>query len=229
MTFMEEMEAFKPNARILFQGDSVTDGNRGRNADPNHILGHGYVFLIGSKFGSGFPERSLTFINRGVIGNKVTDLQRRWAKDTINLKPDLVSILVGVNDTLSTLQGANGVSVEQYEAVYDQLLQDTIAALPGVKLVLCEPFVLPVGIVKDRWEDWHPDVQQRQAVVGKLAAKYCTPVVHFQKMFDDACQRAPANYWIWDGAHPTYSGHQLMANEWVRVVDQFWKDGNKLL
>jgi len=219
------MNVFKPGARILFQGDSITDGNRGRNADPNHILGHGYVFIIAAKFGSEFPERNLTFINRGISGNKITDLQSRWTNDTINLKPDVLSVLIGVNDAASAVQDTDGISVEQYEAEYDQLLQDTVAALPGVKIVLCEPFILPVGKVKDRWEEWQSDIRKRQAVVGKLATKYHAPVVHFQKVFNDACKRAPANYWIWDGVHPTYSGHQLMADEWVRVVDQFWKEG----
>jgi lysophospholipase L1-like esterase len=221
----EEMAVFRPGAKILFQGDSITDGNRGRTADPNHILGHGYVFIIAAKFGGEYPERNLTFINRGISGNKITDLQERWTNDTINLKPDVLSILIGVNDASSALQSTNGISVGQYEAKYDQLLQDTAAALPGVKIVLCEPFILPVGKVKDRWDEWQADIQKRQAVVEKLAAKYHLPVVHFQKVFDDACKRAPASYWIWDGVHPTYSGHQLMADEWVRVVEQFWKDG----
>src|SRR5436190_18411808 len=92
----EPMAAFTPGARILFQGDSITDGNRGRSADPNHILGHGYAFIIAAKYGAAYADRNLTFLNRGVSGNKVTDLAKRWQKDTLELKPDVLSILIGV-------------------------------------------------------------------------------------------------------------------------------------
>ena len=210
------MPAFQADNRILFQGDSITDGNRGRNADPNHILGHGYCFIVAAKFGSQYPERHLTFMNRGVSGNTVNDLKARWTKDTLELKPDILSILIGVNDL-----GRN-VSAAQYEEQYDQLLADTVKALPKVLLILGEPFGLP-GKSKEQWETRRAELIKRQEIVVKLAAKYHAPVAHFQKVFDDACQRAPADYWIWDGVHPTYSGHQLMADEWVRALDEFWR------
>lgn len=212
-----EMAVFKTDARILFQGDSITDGNRGRNTDPNHIMGHGYPFIIAAKYGSQYPERKLTFLNRGVSGNTVADLAKRWDKDTTALKPEVLSILVGINDM------NKGVSAEAYEEAYDKLLAETVAALPNVRLVLCEPFALPVGRFKEGWEQRKAELAKRQASVEKLAAKYKAAVVRFQKVFDDACKRGPADYWIWDGVHPTYSGHQLMADEWARVVDGLGK------
>ena len=138
----DPMPAFTPGARILFQGDSITDMNRGRTSDPNHILGHSYAFLIGAKFGSEFPERKLVFINRGVGGNKLADMAGRWQHDTLDMKPDILSILIGINDLNQK------VSAEDYEKQYDQLLTDTVKALPNVRLVLCEPFGLPVGHFK---------------------------------------------------------------------------------
>ncbi len=207
-----EMPIFHKDARVLFQGDSITDGNRGRNQDPNHILGHGYAFIIAAKFGSEYPERNLTFINRGVSGNTVADLAKRWDKDTLALKPDVLSILIGINDL------GRGISADKYEEAYDRLLDETVKALPAVRLVLCEPFGLPKANNRDNWDRQREELTKRQAIVEKLAAKYHAPVVHFQKIFDDACRKAPAEYWIWDGVHPTYSGHQLMADEWVRVV-----------
>jgi lysophospholipase L1-like esterase len=212
----DPMPVFTPGARILFQGDSITDGNRGRNADPNHILGHGYQFILSAKYGAELAERHLTFINRGVSGNKVSDLAKRWQTDTLDLKPDVLSILVGVNDLWQ------GVSVEAYEQQYDQLLAETVKALPNVKLVLCEPFGLPVGKPKEKWTTYRAELAARQAVVAKLAEKYHAPVIHFQKVFDEAVKRAPADYWMWDGVHPTYSGHQLLADEWERVVRTYW-------
>lgn len=214
----DPMPVFSDGARILFQGDSITDGNRGRNTDPNHILGHGYQFIIASRYGAELAERHLTFLNRGISGNRVTDLQRRWQKDTLDLKPDLLSILIGVNDL-----GA-GVSAEQYEQQYDQLLAETVTALPNLRWVLCEPFGLPVGGKKEGWGGYHTNLAERVRMVNKLGAKYHAPVVHFQKLFEEATNRAPADYWIWDGVHPTYSGHQLMAEEWIRTVRAWWPE-----
>jgi len=211
-----DMPMFSKDARILFQGDSITDGNRGRSADPNHILGHGYAFIIAARYGAALADRNLTFMNRGVSGNTVPDLKVRWQKDTLDLKPDVLSILIGVND-----QGRN-LPLEQFESEYDQLLADARGANPDIRLVLCEPFGLPVGKKKENWEAWNDGLHQRQAIVAKLAAKYHAALVRFQHVFDEAVQRAPAEYWIWDGVHPTYSGHQLMADEWVKTVQGFW-------
>ena len=208
----EAIAAFTPGARILFQGDSITDGNRGRNADPNHILGHGYVFIIAARQGAAFPERKLDFMNRGVSGNTVLDLEKRWQKDTLDLKPDILSILIGVNDD------GRGIPLDQYEQVYDGLINQARAANPKLKLVLCEPFVKPTGTASE-------SIRKRQEIVARLAHKHGAALVRFQPIFDEATKRAPADYWIWDRVHPTYRGHQLMADEWERVVREFWKQG----
>ena len=202
----DEMSAFKTGNRILFQGDSITDGGRWRTEDPNHILGQDYAYIIAAKYGAMYPERQLTFINRGVSGNTVSKLASRWQTDTIDLKPDILSILVGVNDS---------EPVSEYEKTYEKLLADTVAALPNVRLVLCDSFTWPSNV---------GEVQKaRTKVVERLAAKYHAPVVYFQKAFNEACKRAPEKYWIWDGVHPTYSGHQIIVDEWVRTVQSFYK------
>ena len=209
---------FRAGDRVLFQGDSITDMARGRTADPNHILGHGYVFLIAAKYGSSFPQNKVVFINRGISGNKLSDLSKRWKSDTVDQKPDVLSILIGVND----LNG--NVSAEQFEQQYNELLQQTAKDLPNVHLILCEPFGLPVGKKTENWDAYHAELLKRQAIVAKLAEKYHAPLAHFQKALDDACKRAPADFWIWDGIHPTYSGHQILADEWVRTVrEATWK------
>jgi lysophospholipase L1-like esterase len=208
-----DIPVFKENARILFQGDSITDGNRGRNEDPNHILGHGYCFIIAARFGAQYPERKLIFINRGVSGNKVTDLAARWQKDALELQPDVMSILIGINDS-------GKIPPDQYEKVYDKLLVDAKAANPNIRFVLCEPFYLPKDGHKEG-DEREMDIKQRQTIVAKLAGKHHAPLVKFQQVFDDACKRAPAQYWVWDAVHPTYSGHQLMADEWIKTVSQF--------
>ena len=210
------MGAFEKNARILFQGDSITDGNRGRGTDPNHILGHGYCFIVAAKYGAAFSDLNLDFMNRGVSGNTVMNLQERWQKDMLDLKPDVLSILIGVNDA------SHGTSLDQYESVYEKILADAEAANPKIRIVLCEPFTLPVGARKNNYEPWLAGIKKRQDIVAKLAEKHHAALVHFQRVFDEACKRAPAEHWIWDGVHPTYSGHQLMADEWERTVRAFW-------
>ena len=217
---------FPKGTRILFQGDSITDGGRGRSEDPNHIFGQDYAYLIAARCGGYVPEGGWTFFNRGVSGNTVTDLAARWQEDTLALKPDLLSILIGVNDAGSVVRGGNApVTADEYEKAYGQLLQQTQAALPAVQFVLCESFVLPVGPVKDNWGTWNAEVQKRRAAVERLAVRYHAPVVRFQQMFDAACRRAPADYWIWDGVHPRAAGHQLMADEWLRIVSKLYSHG----
>lgn len=209
---VEPIPAFAPGSRILFQGDSITDGNRGRSLDPNHILGHGYVFITAARHGAAFPAAQLDFYNRGVSGNTVRELQKRWPKDTLELKPDLLSVMIGVNDS------SKNVPLAEYEKTYDELLAAARAANPRLKLVLCAPFV------KHKDGPVPEDIVARQAIVAKLAAKYGAALVDFQKVFDAAVTaQTPADYWIWDRVHPTYRGHQLMADEWERVVRGFWK------
>ena len=210
----------KQDAVILFQGDSITDGNRGRTEDPNHIMGHGYAFSIASRVGADYPEKKYHFYNRGISGNKVNDLAGRWQTDTLDLKPDVLSILVGINETVSlVLQREPVISVEKYEEIYNELLEQTLAKFPQILFVLCEPFILKVGRIQERWDAYRSDVIQRQAVVRKLAGKYNTVFVGFQEVFNKACEKTPADYWIWDGVHPTVAGHELMAREWIKEVN----------
>ena len=130
---VEPIVAFAPGTRILFQGDSITDGNRGRSPDPNHILGHGYVFIIAARHGAAFPTARLDFVNRGVSGNTVRDLKARWTRDTLELKPDLLSVMVGVNDSSKKLP------LDEYEQTYDELLAAARAANPSVNSCSAPP------------------------------------------------------------------------------------------
>jgi len=208
---VDAIPAFSQDSRILFQGDSITDGNRGRSLDPNHILGHGYAFIIAARHGAAFPERKLDFFNRGVSGNTVLNLETRWAKDTLALKPDLLSVMIGVNDN------GKGVALEVYENTYDKILTEARAQNPKLKLVLMEPFVRHPG------KPVPESIVARQAIVAKLAQKHGAALVRLQKLFDDAAAKTADDYWVWDSVHPTYRGHQLMADEWERVVRETWK------
>lgn len=211
----------QPAMTFLFQGDSITDGNRGRNNDKNHIMGHGYAFSIASRISADYPEKRFEFFNRGISGNKINDLASRWQRDTLELKPDVLSILVGINDASSVVfQRQPVISVEKYAEIYENLLQQARSQNPNITFVLCEPFMLPVGKVKENWDAYHADLSQRQPVVKELSQKFDAVFVGFQQVFDEACKKAPADYWIWDGVHPTIAGHELMAREWLKKTEQ---------
>lgn len=200
---------------VLFQGDSITDGNRTRNTDWNHVMGHGYAYTIASKLWYEHPEKQFHFLNRGISGNRITHLAERWQTDTLDLKPSVLSILVGINDTEAFIKGNTECTPEQFESVYRNLLKLTREKLPETRFVLGEPFILPVGRVKERFDLYRNEVGKRQEIVKKLAAEFDAIHVPFQSEFDDALSKAPAEYWIWDGIHPMPAGHELMARLWL--------------
>jgi lysophospholipase L1-like esterase len=209
---------------ILFQGDSITDGGRQRaGLDYNHIMGQDYAYIIAAEIGAQHPELDLNFINRGISGNTVLDLAARWQEDTLSIKPNFLSILIGINDTIHS--GDRAESVEQYKDTYDKLLATTIASLPNTRIVLGEPFVLPVGKYKASYSTMLAEVKLRQQVVFELGAKYHLPVVRYQDALNLACKTTPADHWSWDGIHPTYAGHGLMVQEWLKTVAAWWPNG----
>jgi lysophospholipase L1-like esterase len=206
----------KPNSKLLFQGDSITDTGRNREiAQPNigSALGTGYCHLIAAHLLAGRPNDGLQLYNRGISGNRVVDLYARWRVDAINLQPDVISILIGVNDTWHGFMYDNGVEVERYAAVYRMLLEYTRQQLPQVQFVLCEPFVLPCGVVTPAWIS---EMDQRRAVVRELADTFDAIFVPFQSILRDALRQAPAEYWAADGVHPTPAGHRLLADCWLQ-------------
>lgn len=207
-----------PNSKLLFQGDSITDTGRNREqtqANVGSALGTGYCHLIAAHLLATHPNEGLQIWNRGISGNRVVDLYARWRVDAINLQPDLISILIGVNDTWHGFMANNGVEVERYATVYRMLLEYTRQQLPQVQLALCEPFVLPCGVVT---EGWITEMDQRRAVVRELAAAFDAVFVPFQSVLRDALRQAPADYWAADGVHPTPAGHRLLADCWLHHV-----------
>ncbi|MBN1806244.1 MAG: SGNH/GDSL hydrolase family protein [Sedimentisphaerales bacterium] len=209
----------KKNSRILFQGDSITDAGRDRKRENNpndkSALGSGYVYLIASQILANRPGDGLEIYNRGISGNKVFQLADRWDKDCLELKPDILSILIGVNDIWHALNGNYDGTVEKYERDYRALLKRTIKALPNLKLVICEPFVLRCGAVNDKW---FPEFDKYRAVARKMSKEFRTLFIPFQSMFDDAVKQAPPSHWAADGVHPSMAGAQLMAQEWLKLL-----------
>ena len=165
---------------ILFQGDSITDCGRSRDgANPNVRLGDGYVLMSAASLLAAKAEDGLKIFNRGISGNRIVDLYARWKCDGLNLQPDVISILIGVNDTWHEFGSRNGVEVPRFEQFYRMLLEWTLQARPGVKLVLCEPFVLLCGVVTP---DWVAEMDQRREVVRRLAKEFGTVFIPYQEI-----------------------------------------------
>ncbi len=203
---------------ILFQGDSITDCGRGRDInEPNVALGGGYPQMIAARLLSTRVEQNYQIYNRGISGNRVVDLYARWKIDALNLSPDVISILIGVNDTWHEFGSKNGVEPERYEKIYRELLSWTLDVLPKTKLILCEPFVLACGAVTP---DWLPEINERRRIVRELAAEFSAIFVPFQSVLDRAVQKAPPEYWLRDGVHPTYAGHALLTDAWLDAVPE---------
>ncbi|CAI6074101.1 SGNH/GDSL hydrolase family protein [Cohnella sp. JJ-181] len=203
---------------ILFMGDSITDGARGRTADPNHILGHGYVFQIAGRLGLELGADAPRVVNRGISGDRASDLYARWNEDAISVQPDILSILVGVNDAYHLIQGdARGAS-DRFRQAYTHLLEETRTVLPETRIVLCEPFILRTGALEEKWTAWEEKMTAYRHTVRELAASCSAIFVPLQHLFDEACERAPHAHWLWDGIHPTAAGHEMIARQWLQIV-----------
>jgi lysophospholipase L1-like esterase len=205
---------------ILFQGDSITDSERdkedtGFNTARN--LGSGYPMLAGAALLNKYETLNLKIYNRGISGNKVFQLAERWDRDCLELKPDVLSILIGVNDIWHKLNGNYNGTADIYRNDYIALLERTIKALPNVKLIICEPFaVRGVKAVDDKW---YPEFYDYQKAAREIAKQFRATLIPFQNVYDEAQKRAPGSYWTGDGVHPTLAGAQLMAKAWMKAIE----------
>lgn len=210
---------FKPNQTVLFQGDSITDAGRDRELKgPNDpaALGHGYVFHTAAEILRRFPEMNLQMFDRGIGGDKVYQLDDRWEADCLSLKPDVLSILVGVNDYCHPIFNGSGKTLAEYEQDYDELLERTHAALPDIKLILGEPFLLKAGRITEAHVE---GIGAYREAARRIADKHKAVWVPYQQVFNDALKLAPAEYWAPDGVHPTVAGHMLMSKAWLAAAD----------
>ena len=201
---------------ILFQGDSITDCGRSRDVD--RAMGNGYATFVGGALAASEPY-AYSFYNRGISGNRVVDLYARIKIDMINLKPDYMSILIGINDVWHEYTRQNGVDAEKFEMVYDLLIQELKKARPELKIMILEPFVLAGQATMNteehpnRWEFFRSETDLRRIAAKRIAEKHGLVFVPLQDLFDQAEASAPEmGYWLHDGVHPTYAGHELCSS-----------------
>ena len=207
--------------KIVFFGDSITDMSRVRNSDGKvESYGDGYVFFVAGKLLSENPQK-YEIINRGISGNRIVDLYARVKGDVWNQQPDVLSILIGVNDVWHELsENPNGVDLTRWEKMYRMLIEDTKERLPNTKIMILEPFVLR-GTKTDydnRYETF-VKVKDYAAKAKEIARDYGLTFVPLQEKFDEAAEKFGGEYYLYDGVHPDVAGAALIASEWLKAFE----------
>lgn len=201
---------------VLFQGDSITDCGR------NDGLGNGYAMMLAAQLGFESPGE-YAFYNRGISGNRSVDMYARIKADVINLRPNYMSILIGVNDVWHEFSRQNGVDAEKFEKIYCLFIEEIKEALPDIQILLLEPFCLRGSATDntddcpEKWERFSAEVKKRAEKTKKVAQKYNLPFVPLQKQFEEVAQETGSSYWLWDGVHPTAMGHELIKRHWLKA------------
>ena len=206
--------------KVLFQGDSVTDCCRFREI--SNSMGNGYPSLLKAQLGYDCPQE-YEFFNRGVSGNRVVDLYASIKEDILNLKPDCMSILIGVNDVWHEILYKNGITPEKYEKIYTMLIEEIKAELPDIKIMILEPFCLRgtstenTEEMPNRWNAFDTEVRKTALRAKAVAEKFNLPFVPLQDKFDEFAAKTSTDYLLVDGVHPTPIGHELIAREWLKA------------
>ncbi|AHH97468.1 SGNH/GDSL hydrolase family protein [Kutzneria viridogrisea] len=214
----------RPGTTVMFTGDSITDCQRLESEDG---LGFGYPLRIAGEWGLQHPDRAVTWLNTGIAGHKVMDLEARWQADVLDARPDVVSILVGVNDMGWHTYDPDGyvIPAEDYAAGYDRLLAPLAEA--GTELILIEPFLLPIRVLiqvvdthvgETERKEWRADLDPKIQAVHELARKYGAHLLAADDMFAELAVTTGPEYWAADGVHPTPAGHAALAAAWLRLV-----------
>lgn len=202
---------------FLFQGDSITDAGRDDEKQGLAGLGCGYAFLLASEIENNHKGK-IDFINRGKSGDRITDVYARIKEDIINLKPDYMSILIGVNDVSHELTMNCGVSPKKFRMIYGMLIDEIREVLPDIKIVILEPFVLKGTATEKLWNDFDREVRILAEISKQVAEEYETDFIPLQKKFDELSSDGNTEYWSADGIHPTLAGHEVLKNELKKVL-----------
>lgn len=204
---------------ILFQGDSITDAGRDKEhleANQPPAFGNGYAYLAAASLLNHHADKNLKVYNRGISGNRVPDLINRWDQDCIALKPNILSILIGVNDFWRTKDSGASNTPEQYKSQLKELVETTLASLPEVKLIIGEPFA--VNGVKHVDDSWYPEFPKYQQAAAEIAKEFNATFLPYQQIFDAALKQNDGAYWTTDGVHTSMAGANLMAESWLKLV-----------
>ena len=199
---------------ILFQGDSVTDA--GRDKEYPDDLGKGYPNLVAARLGLDRPGE-YRFVNRGVNGNRIVDIYARIKRDILNVHPDFLSILVGVNDAWHEFDCADGVDCEKFRKIYRMLLEEIMEALPDVRILLLEPYIMLGSATASYYAELRAETELRAAAVRDLAREFSLPFIPLQQPLDELTAHTPTEFFLKDGVHPHPAFHQYIADQWLKT------------
>ena len=234
------------NDIILFSGDSITDGNRGHKMDCNHIMGHGYQYIVSARLALENSVSAPKFINKGYSGFSMPQIFEKWQEDVINNKPTVVSILAGVNDIFQGCNAGKSASeiVTKYSDSLTKAIKMTNEALPDTKIIVCEPFYFPLDrsdtsyrftphpeceaeFIRPDTNDTNEMCEARLNIIHlirksakELAEDKADVFVALYDGFANEISKSKAEYFIWDGTHPTIAGHALIAEEWLKAFNK---------
>ncbi len=201
---------------IVMLGDSITDMNRKKDSlDGAYAYGDGYPFFVQGELSVAEPEKYKIY-NKGISGNRSVDVYARIKADCWNLQPDVVSILMGVNDVWHEIYGKNGVELDRFVRVYETILDETRARFPAVKFMLLEPFVLKGAATEEKYEEFL-EVKKYAKAVKELAERKGCVFVPLQEQFDKLAAEYGVPYWLYDGVHPHVAGSKIIANAWLKA------------
>jgi len=197
---------------VLFQGDSITDAGRAR--DQFDSLGQGYAMIAAAWYNATYPEHKVRFLNRGISGNRSCDLVTRWDADCIALKPDIVSIMIGINDTWRGVDSNMPTTAEQFKSNYRAILQATTERL-AARIIILEPFLL---VNQPNYAAMRADLNAKIDAIMSLTNEFNVTYIALDGIFQGACGRAPATHWSGDGVHLTAAGNALVAQTWLQCI-----------
>lgn len=207
---------------ILFEGDSITDCHRDRN-NPC-CLGNGYATLVKAYLEEKYPD-SFSFRNCGIGGDRITEMYER--KDKImQIKPDYLSVLIGINDVWHRFAGwSAGTSFEEFERIYDVYISEIVEKLPDTKIMIMEPFVLKgdATYAEDKpcfFEKFYEETRRNARIAYSVAQKYGLKFVELQEQLNEAAKGGKDLELVVEGVHPTAKGHEVIKQEWLKAFEE---------
>ena len=196
--------------RIVFFGDSITDCDRDRADDKS--LGNGYVKILADKLRPIYPDMDIELINKGVSGNEVCDLLASVESDVIDLKPDAVVIMIGINNVIHQFKIGKQLDLKQFERDLTELIAKLKEA--GIVVIFLEPFILPAPDKKRL----RPLFNKELEIIDRICVKECDEFVAYDEMFNGLCETRPYSLYSEDGVHPTFKGSNLIANTAIKAI-----------
>lgn len=208
---------------ILFQGDSITDGGRRKDryyANDSGGMGGGYVSMLVGELLKSYPSQGFKIYNRGISGHKVFQLADRWNEDCLQLQPDVLSLMIGVNDFWHTLTHNYKGTIDVYKNDLIALLDKTMQSNPDLKIIIGEPFAVKGGSAVSDFFDGKFD--EYRYASKEVAEKFGAAFLPYHHVFEEAATIGGPAHWCPDGVHPSLAGCALMADVWMEAFKNLW-------